>query len=208
MTPGPDPLPLAILDEVTFPSARGGRRPGQEVSCQVGRSLGPEDLAWLQAPAPLGSKGIPPQVLKHSHHQLARLLATGVPAVKAALITGYSQSYISLLQDSPAFEELLAHYGAEREALFVDVNERMKALGLDTLDRLQERLHDETEDWSRRELMELAELLLVKGKMAGSGAAAPKGPGALVEIKFVQAAERGQGGPSAPGITIDGEPPA
>jgi hypothetical protein len=106
-----------------------------------------------------------PQTLKHirhNHHQLARLMATGVPQEEIALITGYSPTYISRIKSDPTFEALVDYYHNQRDEVFVDVVERMKTLGLSTLDELQRRLDDEPDEWSRRELMELTELMLIK----------------------------------------------
>ena len=180
---GSDPLGLG--------SARGGRRKSKPLMVEVVRELTCDDLPSLHAghpPTPIAPK------LRHSHHQLAQLLARGTAQEDAALITGYSPSYISTMKSSPAFAELLSHYGSIQEEKFADVLDRMKSLGLSTLDELQERLELDTESWSHRELMEMAELLLVKpmrvppigagGSSNGSGSA-----GVQVQVNFVTATQ-------------------
>lgn len=200
---------LAMLDEVVLGSARGGAKPAADASCTVVRALTPEDLPLLRNPPPVGSKTPGLLELRAPHHQLARLLATGVTQAEASLITGYSPSRISLLCDDPLFEELLAHYASEREQVFVDVAERMKVLGLATLEELHQRLETAPQDFARRELMELAELMLLKGR-AGPGSSQGAGPGhggatgapALsINVSFVKAPELG-----TPAITIEQEP--
>lgn len=146
--------------------ARGGRRPARsDLTIEIVRSLTESDLPKLVSPDPLHSKPIPIQQLRSSHHQLAQLLAQGRPDNEVALITGYSPSRISILRSDPTFSELLASYQSIREKVFVDTLERMKVLGLSTLDELQERLEAEPHKWSNRELMEMADLMLVKPKL-------------------------------------------
>ena len=65
---------------------------------------------------------------------------------------------------------------------------RMRDLGIASIEELQSRLDEKPEDWSRRELMELAELMLVKPMAAsqrspGQGGAA--GAGVAINVKFV-----------------------
>jgi hypothetical protein len=122
---------------------------------------------------------------------MARLLATGVPQEEISLITGYSPAYISRIKSDPTFEALVEYYHKQREEIFVDVVERMKSLGLSTLDELQRRLEDEPDEWSRRELMEMAELMLVKPAAARTpmNVLAPAAP-VSVNVKFVTAQPR------------------
>lgn len=181
---------LALLDELDLGSARGGRRPAAgPLEIRVVRSLGEEDLEELARPGPVSSPVQKVAQLRHSHHQLAQLLAKGMDQTDASLITGYSPAYISSLKQDPAFAELLATYGKEREAIFVDVLERMRMLGISSLDMLQAKLDDEREVWTKRELMEMAELLLIKpgqsraGGLGGGGSA----PAVSVNVKFVTA---------------------
>jgi hypothetical protein len=146
--------------------SRGGRKPAGELFIEVVRSLIPEDLPKLVSPDLLATKPIPIQTLRASHHQLAQLLAQGRPDTEVSLLTGYSISRISILKSDPTFQELQASYQVIRNQIFVDTLERMKILGLSTLDELQERLETEPERWSNRELMEMADLMLVKPKLA------------------------------------------
>lgn len=185
--------------------ARGGRRKSDlpDLIIHVVRSLTPEDLPALQNPDSLGTTPIPLQTLRASHHNLAQMLAKGVPDNEAALITGYTPTRISILKKDPAFAELMAGYREMRENLFVDTLERMRILGLSTLDELQDRLEREPQKWSNRELMEMAELLLVKPRIAtpmGLGSAAGGGPanqGVTVNVQFVKA--------DTPPLTIEGK---
>src|SRR5215467_9971502 len=174
-----------------LPSGRGGRA-ARRVNWEVVRTLRvPDDLPLLSERHP---KRASQQTLKHirnSHHQLARLMATGVDQEEISLITGYSPAYISRIKNDPTFEALVDYYDKQRDEIFVDVVERMKTLGLSTLDELQRRLDDEPDEWYRRELMEMAELMLVKPAAARTPlhTTATIAP-VSVNVKFVTAQPR------------------
>lgn len=192
-----------LLAELNLGSARGGKRRPGPLLVEVVRSLSEGDLPLLLAPPSVAAKRVQVAQLRHSHHQLAQLLARGTEQAEAALITGYAPATISrLVTQDRAFGELLVHYRIEREAVFVDVLERMKVLGLSTLDELQARLEDDAEGWSRRELMEMAELMLVKGRQQGSGAQGSAVPAVSVSVKFVTAERGGQAEASADAVDL------
>jgi hypothetical protein len=151
--------------EFNLGSARG-RKAKADLIFTIVRSLTEDDLPKLTTPSALGSAPIPIQTLRSSHHQLAQLLVQGRPDTEVSLITGYSATRISILKKDPAFAELMAGYQNVREKTFVDTLERMKLLGLNTLDELQERLETDPQRWSNRELMEMADLMLVRPKIA------------------------------------------
>src|SRR5271163_3308623 len=191
-----------MMDEYQLPSARGGRRVAQPLQLEVVRPLGADDLALLEAPPPVGSETRAIAELRSTHHSLAQVLAKGHTNEEAALITGYSPSRISILRSDPAFAELLVHYQTLRELVYVDVLERMKVLGLSTLEELQSRLENRPEGFSARELMEMTELLLMKGRTGVNGAAGgDRGPvqGMLpvINVSFVSADPKGK-------LVIDG----
>lgn len=178
----------ALLEAVDLGSARGGKRIAAPLELEVVRELTAEDLPALQAPAPLGATVPSIKSIRASHHRLAELVAKGTPAVEISAHTGYSQSYICNIQRSPAFAELVDYYSMQNQQLYVDAMERLKTLGLSSVEELQQRLDDNPEKFSPRELMELTALALIKPLEAkrgfqtstGSGGSAP-----LVEIKFV-----------------------
>lgn len=190
--------------------SRGGRRPSAELIIEITRSLTEDDLPRLVSPDPVNSKPVPIQALRASHHQLAQLLAQGRPDTEVSLITGYSPSRISILKSDPTFKELMSSYQSLREQVFVDTLERMKILGLSTLDELQERLENAPERWSNRELMEMADLMLVKPKLAtplgqssalgGALTAVQPGQavGVAIQVQFVKS--------DTPALVIEGEP--
>lgn len=69
------------------------------------RPLTRADLALLQLPVP------PPNLvktIKDAHHDVARLLVSGMSVTDVAAVTGYTMSRICVLKASPAFQELMA----------------------------------------------------------------------------------------------------
>jgi hypothetical protein len=182
------------------------RRPaGPPLLVELVRVLREEDLPQLHHPPPQGTTAPSLKAVQHQHHQIAQLLAQGMKQVQVSLVTGISQSRISILKGDPTFQELMAYYSSQRELVFVDVLEKMKVLGLSSLDEMQRRLDEAPEDLSNRELMELTKLTLVDGRAApgsrqgaaaGFGAGGPGPSGVTVNVKFV--------GPTG-GKDIDGE---
>lgn len=122
--------------------------------------------------------------LRYSHHQVARLLTQGWSHAEIALVTGYAVGTISVLKADPTFKELLSTYKVERDLAFADVLERMKTAGLSALEELQERLNTEPEKWTKRELMEMVDLMLVKARQGGSRPELPGG-GIAIAVSFV-----------------------
>lgn len=145
--PGPDPGDL--LDELDFvgPPRLLGNLVRPEISAEIGRDLTAADMEALNGPR---GAALPRSIqrLRSSHHALARCLASGMKAVQAAQVTGYTQNRISLLQADPAFQALLADYRQEAKDIFADLNERMNNLSLDAIEELHERLIDAPEAFS------------------------------------------------------------
>jgi hypothetical protein len=183
---------------------RGGKKPYKRaILWEIVRSLrlpcptdeNPND----QGDLPLLSTSLPSPKqnitqIRHSHHQLAQMLATGTDQSECALITGYSPVYISILKGDPTFKDLVSYYAAQREHIYVDAIERMRSLGLSTLDELQSRLEEDPTQFSIRELHEQAEIMLIKPMAATRGVIhpsnAPSNAGVQVNVNFVQTPPR------------------
>lgn len=179
-----------LLTEIDL-SNMGRGRPSNSppVTVEVIRPLTLADLPFLLDRAvPAISEGPrTPMRLRHSHHQLARLIAQGVEQAEISLITGYSPAYISNIQNDPTMAELIATYVGQRELAFVDVLERMRSLGLTCLEELQERIALQPEKWSHREMMELAELLIIKPQRVGTPVQQQGASAAVsINVKFVK----------------------
>lgn len=182
---------LALLEELVLGTAAGGRRKAAPLEVAKVRSLTVEDVPLLQAPPNAALPARPLQTIRHSHHQLARLIASGKPDQEISLITGYSPSYISSLKGGQDFQELIAYYGAQKELIFVETMERMKIFGLTCLDELQRRFEDAPESFTHNQVAELTELMLIKPikaamPMTGSATGGP----VTVNVQFVSGAQR------------------
>lgn len=186
---------LEALEALILGPSTGGRKrsPDGPVVISVVRSLTSADIPLLTNPPAQGTVAKSPLQLRHSHHQIARLLAAGRADQEIALITGYSPAYISSLKGGQDFKDLIGYYSEQKDQIFVDVMERMKALGLDTLDELQKKFNEEPDSFTTQQKMDLIELMLIKpikaaaGNGFGSGTNVNvNGAGVTVNVQFVK----------------------
>lgn len=116
----------------------------KQIDAELVRPLSEEDLAMLsdergvQKPRQLSSL----TMLSERHRNLARLLAMGKQDWECAVITGYTQSRISILKTDPAMQNLIKHYSEEKDIVYVQAHEKMAQVVSTALDVLQERLED------------------------------------------------------------------
>jgi hypothetical protein len=135
----------------------------KRVECRIKRELDEADLALVTDQ----EAGIKPEQVKHllqSHHTIARLLAKGERPQNVSLICGIGISRISILKGDPAFAELLEYYidmeGEANKAATVDLAQRLALLGEDSVEALHDRLRDNPDQFSNKELTSLAEVVL------------------------------------------------
>ena len=150
-----DEIDLAAILAARLSPARGGRKPAEPFIVGEPRELTREDLEELINPSPKESTTPVLQRLRSTHHRLAQLIADGVKGVEISLITGYSQSRISILQGDPAFQELVSFYQNQKVATFIDVQERLADLGLAATEEIRERLEEDPSGFTVRELLEI-----------------------------------------------------
>src|SRR6056297_3401108 len=95
----------------------GAGRPRKPLEAEAVRPL---EQADLELASTVERNSQPPAIkrITDRHHALARLLAAGTPEGEAALILGYDNSRVSILKQSPAFQELLDLYRAEVDREF------------------------------------------------------------------------------------------
>lgn len=148
---------------------------------------------------------------RHEHHILASLVASrdkeGLPVSdeEASNLIGYAPATINNLRQQKAFKQLVLHYaGLDGPPNVPDPTERMRALGLSTLEELQARLEDDPDSFTKRELLDMTELLLVKAaNLSPRGVAArTENGGVRVAIQFVEARHKEQGQIEAPPIAV------
>lgn len=156
MTTPHDRLSLTLGDSTPLvPGAFYAGTNRNRVPLELGatRELDSGDIAALStAPA------APAQTLKRlrgSHHKLAQLLSLGCPTAMAAIQTGYSPERISMLQRDPAFKQLLGYYEELGKVAFANITERLADVTLDALEVLQERIDENPEAISTRDLLEI-----------------------------------------------------
>lgn len=125
--------------------------------------------------------------IRNTHHQLAKLLAEGRKQVECAAITGYAQSTISILLHDPAFQELLAYYTTQKEAVYLDVHQRLAQLGLTAVEELQERLELSPEKFSNEMLNKIMESTMDRSvaPARGSPQGAGGGTNVAVTVEFI-----------------------
>jgi hypothetical protein len=145
----------ALLLQLNVNRTRG--RAAKPIAAVETRQLVEADLALLATER--GVTSTPIKRLRDSHHALARALAVGCTPAQAQVITGYSNSRISVLQADPAFQELVSHYRGMETDVHADMVERMKTLGLDALGELQERLEEDPSKFSEGLLLDVVKTL-------------------------------------------------
>jgi hypothetical protein len=126
---------------------------------ELSRALDEGDLVLIRSgvkDAP--SMASPLQRLRSRHHALAKALAEGMRPGIAAATFGYSISRVSILQSDPAFNELLAHYRAEKDHDYARVHERLVGISVDALDEIDKRLEENPDGISMSQLTKLVEL--------------------------------------------------
>lgn len=137
--------------------ATRGRRPEPCVAEYV-RDLRAGDFVLLAT-----NRSVQPIDIKRvseRHHALARLLASGVSPGEAGAILGYTGARVSILKQSPAFQELLELYTDTKEREFADVAAHMAGLSKDALIEMQDRLEETPESFTLKDLRETATMAL------------------------------------------------
>lgn len=181
---------LSDIDLGALAPARGAAwRKKIPISYVYLRDLNERDFELLKNPPTLGVTTEHLQRITARHHSLARLLAEGRSAVECSAITGHSQSRISILQDDPAFAELIEFYKSQVREVYLNVHERLAALGISCLEELQARVEENPSEFTPRELREIMATAFDKSvapdKSPKGGIPGPLGGGGLsIAINF------------------------
>lgn len=104
-------------------------------------ALEPSQLAELLA---LEASPRPVDRIRQKHHLLARYLAKGHAIVDAAMLSGYSSGAARVLENDPAFQDLLRYYTKELEEYKEQLIVKLEAISIEAADELMDRLSDET----------------------------------------------------------------
>lgn len=97
----------------------------------------------------------PLKKMRHAHHNLARLIASGTSNEHAAQITGYDAAYICNIQKDPAFKNLVTYYGGQVDEIFATAHERMADISMVASEELLERLTEKPEEFDNAALLEV-----------------------------------------------------
>ncbi len=179
---------LQLSDILDLPIAGARGRKSKDSQLAYVRDLNESDAACFGQN--VGAVIRPLARLRNRHHHLARLLAEGIKQVEASAITGYAQSSISILLQDPAFQELLEYYSTQKQQIFVDVHERLAAVGMQALEELADRLEEAPEKLSIGQLESLVQTTFdrsVAPLKGGAKGGAPGGASVAVTVEFVQA---------------------
>lgn len=144
--------------ELDITNALGRGRPSKPLAVEEVRELVPADLAMFEATQ--GTTPDPIKRISERHHMVARLLAAGTKPGEVSIITGLSLSRISILQNSPAMKDLIAIYRNEVEAEFAPVFENLAGMSQDAIGLIREKIEDEPESFSVKQLIDVAEMAL------------------------------------------------
>lgn len=175
--------------QVIYPPGKG-RRPAP-IFYNVTRHLNEADIAalWDHQRDNTGPKI---KALRYNHHILAKAVASGKNGIECANLTGMTQTYISLLKNDPAFQELVSFYADEMNEVYVDVHQRMATLGTSILEELTERFEADPDKFTKRELLEIFTAMADRSIPTAKGGPAPQqaiiaGPngGLALQINFV-----------------------
>lgn len=187
--------------EIDLGSLAGPGRRRQELEASLVREVTEADLGIL---AVTDRQTVPQPIKKitERHHMVARLLAAGTKEGEVAALTGFDNARISVLKNSPAMVDLIALYREEVDASFAHVLDHMSGLSKDAILELRERLEEEPEAFSVKELKEVAELALDR---TGHGKASTVNQNVNVNLASRLEAARNRAKAIAKGDVIEAE---
>jgi len=142
--------------DVEISNILGRGRQSSPVEILGVREIEASDLALFE-----NREAVPVEPIKRiseRHHMVARMLARGAAPGEIARLTGYDPSRISVLQQSPAMQELIALYRTSIDEEFAPIIESLAGMSKDAIGRIRERLEEEGDKLPVRDLISAAEL--------------------------------------------------
>lgn len=180
--PTPDRLRLEVA------SSRGVRgAPLPDPTFEVVRELGPDDQVAHVQPRAAGTAKQPLKRVRAVHHKAAQYLALGMSQVRVAALTGMSPNTISVLQDDPAFQELLAHYMNISEIEHQDLVGQLATLGEVAVQEIQQRILDDPESFTLNDLKEMATMAMDRTGLPATKNVNKSVVSATVDVKEIRA---------------------
>lgn len=133
------------------------------VTCEIEGILEADDLRELaltggESQQPSAEVEDPSNLkrIKEKHHSVARMCSSGLSQRMVAQLCGYTESYLSILLNSPAMQELVELYRIQNGAAANLITEKLRTVGLKALERLDERIDEDSLD--NNELLGAAKL--------------------------------------------------
>lgn len=136
------------------------------VTCVIEGILDEEDLREIATSAAVATETVSPLVepddptdlkkLRERHHSVARLIAGGMKQSLVAMITGYTESYLSILLNNPSMLELVEMYRIQKGAQTEVVLEKLQTIGLRAVEKLGDKL--DKDELNANELLQTAKL--------------------------------------------------
>jgi hypothetical protein len=99
--------------------------------------------------------------IKEKHHSVARMIAGGLNQRMVSQLCGYTESYLSILLNNPAMQELVELYRIQNGGGAALITEKLRTVGLKALEQLEEKLADN--GLNNQELLATAKLGLDRG---------------------------------------------
>lgn len=123
------------------------------ITCTVEGILEPHDLAALASgaldvdeevegiTAALAPVENPANLkrLREKHHSVARLVASGLTQRLVAQMAGYTESYVSVLLNNPAMQELVDLYRVQYGSSALIIGEKLRSVGMKALEAIDEK---------------------------------------------------------------------
>ncbi len=132
-------------------SLRSGERPrnprGTPYKILAVRPLKESDLAALrEKSAPLARL----QTLRDSHHQVARMMASGLNNLQISQLVGISLATASRYRRDPALQELVAHYRALVTEEWLEDQDQISQMSMGAIVKSLRTIHDHFDDADER----------------------------------------------------------
>lgn len=148
------------LSEIIVPD---GLQPKPMVTCVVEGLLDEDDLRELALSSANTETSVArdddPTDLKkirEKHHSVARMIAGGLNQRMVSQLCGYSETYLSVLLNNPAMQELIELYRIQAGAGQKIITEKLLTVGLKALEELDQAI--ETGQLTKQELIQTAKL--------------------------------------------------
>jgi len=147
----PDDLDLAAASDALDSGGAGiitcsieGVLEASDIAALAGGALdGPSTGGHIQQAAAARAE---PRKLREKHHQVARLMATGMAQGLIAQIVNYDEAYLSTLVGSPSMQELIGFYRLQHGNAAEVIGERLRTVGASALERLADRIDSDELD--------------------------------------------------------------